>query len=212
MPSPIRAVIFDSDGTLVDSETLSMAVLVEYVAELGLTIPFSEALERFAGGELPKVFGEIQTRLDSPLPPDHLDQFRSRQLARLATDVEAIPGADELLASLSVPFCVASNAPRNKVQLCLETTGLSRHFDSSRVFSAYEVNAWKPAPDLFLTAAEALGFAPADCAVIEDSEFGVAAGLAAGMQVFAYDPHQRLKVRESVRSVGSLTDLVSILG
>lgn len=205
--------IFDCDGTLVDSETISLAVLMQCVAEQGLHISHEEAMERFAGNELSVVFREFESRLGRALPDDFLDSFRQRQMSHLEEKVEAIPGADDLLQTLALPFCVASNAPLNKINLVLKTTGLIRHFDESRIFSAYQVEVWKPEPDLFLLAAERLGFAPEECAVVEDSIFGVKAGLAAGMQVFAYDPHSRLPEGYSaVPSVSHLGKLTNVFG
>lgn len=207
----IEAVIFDCDGTLVDSEKLSIAVLADYVAEFGYQITITEALSRWAGGELPKIFSNVEESLGTELPPDHIDQFRSRQLARLATDLEVIDGAHELLDSLTIPYCVASNAPLNKVELCLETTGLARFFPESIRFSAYEIGVWKPEPDLFLLAAERLGIQPSACAVIEDSMYGIEAGLNAGMRTFAYDPLGELTVSSEVTWIRSLRELIPML-
>ncbi len=203
----IQAVIFDCDGTLVDSETHSLAVLVEYVAELGLHVTHKEAMERFAGNELSVVFREFEKRLGRPLPESFLDEFRQRQMSVLEEHVQAIHGADDVLTGLELPFCVASNAPLNKVNLCLTVTGLLKHFHENRIFSAYQINAWKPRPDLFLMAAEALKTAPKHCAVVEDSHFGIDAGLAAGMQVFAFDPHEKLKLTKDVTRIHSLMQL-----
>jgi HAD superfamily hydrolase (TIGR01509 family) len=189
---PINAIIFDCDGTLVDSETLSLAVLIEHVAEFGLIITHSEAMERFAGNELSVVFSEFERRLGRKLPDDFLDNFRSRQCDVLKKQLLPVPGVHDLLDAITLPFCVASNAPLSKVNVCLETVELIHHFQPHRIFSAYQINAWKPAPDLFLMAAESLGVAPQNCAVVEDSIFGIKAGLAAGMQVFAFDPHEKL--------------------
>ena len=212
MPQPeIQAVIFDCDGTLVDSEKLSIAVLVDFVAEFGYQIALPDALRGWAGGELPKIFAKVEDELGVKLPADHLDLFRMRQMARLATDVEPIDGAAELLESLTLPYCVASNAPLNKVGLCLETTGLARFFPDARRFSAYEIEMWKPEPDLFLLAARALGVPAEHCAVVEDSLYGVEAGLNAGMTTFAYDPHGELKLPDGVvaiRTLSALTDLL----
>ena len=211
---PIQGVIFDCDGTLVDSETISLKVLVDYVAEFGLLIPHEEAMERFAGGELPVVFAEIEERLGHPLPDNHLEIFRSRQLSELGESVLPIDGAIELLGALrsrsDKPFCVASNAPVNKVRLCLETTGLMPHIPDHQIHSAYDIGKWKPLPDLFLKAADALGIPPADCAVVEDSVFGIQAGLNAGMQVFAFNPHGKLPLQEEcVTMFSSLYELSS---
>lgn len=187
----IDAVIFDCDGTLVDSEVLSLQVLVDYVGEFGVRITHEEAMLNFAGNELSVVLTDIEQRLGKPLPTEFLDTFRTRQIALLSESVQPCPGADRLLAALSVPFCVASNAPLNKIDICLEATGLKPFFDADRIFSAYTIEKWKPAPDLFLSAAAALNVPPERCAVIEDSRFGIDAGLAAGMHVFAYCPHQQ---------------------
>jgi HAD superfamily hydrolase (TIGR01509 family) len=208
----IKAVIFDCDGTLVDSEKLSIAVLAEYVGEFGFRIAIKDALRQWAGGELPKIFSMVENSLGIKLPADHLDQFRSRQLAKLATDLEVIDGAHDLLSSMTVPFCVASNAPLNKVGLCLETTGLDKFLPESIRFSAYEIEIWKPEPDLFLLAAAKLGFEPSQCAVVEDSEYGIEAGVKAGMTTFAYDPHSELKPRDHVTTVRSLRELIPVFG
>ncbi len=203
----IRAVIFDCDGTLVDSERLSLAVLVEYVAEFGLHVTHEEAMERFAGNELSVVFREFEQRLGCPLPATFLDDFRSRQMIVLQEQVQPIDGAHDVLKSLRLPRCVASNAPISKIKLCLQTTGLLHHFDEAHIFSAYQINAWKPKPYLFLMAAETLNVAPEHCAVVEDSHFGVHAGLAAGMQVFAFDPLEKMSLTEDVIRISSLSEL-----
>lgn len=211
-PPEIKAVIFDCDGTLVDSETISLAILIECVAEYGLQISHEEAMERFAGNELSVVFAEFEERLGRKLPDDFLDSFRRRQMGVLEQSVQAIDGAEELLSGIRLPFCVASNAPLSKVKLCLTSTGLIRHFDDARIFSAYQINAWKPEPDLFLLAAESLGVAPEHCAVIEDSVFGLKAGLAAGMQVFGFDPHGKLPTDLGpVKHVNRLSELSLLL-
>lgn len=207
----IRAVIFDCDGTLVDSEVLSLAVLIEFVAEFGLEISHDEAMRRFAGNELSVVFADIEQRLGHALPTDFLQQFRERQIALLTEELEAIDGAHELLASLEIPFCVASNAPLHKIEVCLRTTQLHHHFPESRIFSAYQIQKWKPHPDLFLQAAAAMNVPPAQCAVVEDSHFGIKAGLAAGMQVFAYCPQEQHDMAgHPVSAVSHLMELAAI--
>ena len=141
---------------------------------------------------------EIELVLGHALPHDFLERFRLLQIDRLRDGLEAVHGADELLNAMIRPFCVASNAPLSKVNVCLETTGLHHYFEEHRVFSAYQIQVWKPAPDLFLMAANNLGIPPERCVVVEDSGFGIEAGLAAGMQVIAYDPHGRHQRDERV--------------
>ena len=198
MSEPILGVIFDCDGTLVDSEPISLRVLVELIDELGHAIEHKVAVARWAGRDLAEVFKEIETEMGKPLPEDFLETFRAHQLARLEVEVQPVPGAEQVLSTITLPFCVASNAPKNKVLLCLTSAGLLKHVPEEQVFSAYDVNAWKPKPDLFLHAAEEIGVRPKNCAVVEDSCVGVQAALSAGMQVFAYDPHEQMEVQENV--------------
>lgn len=208
----IKAVIFDCDGTLVDSETLSLAVLVEHVGQFGLQITHAEAMERFAGNELSVVFAEFEQRLGRKLPDDFLDTFRNRQMGVLREKLQPVEGVHSLLDAMHLPFCVASNAPLSKVNLCLETVELIHHFEQSQIFSAYQIQRWKPEPDLFLMAAESLQVDPQHCAVVEDSVFGIKAGLAAGMRVFGFDPHEKLTGQfRDVQFVRSLAELQSVL-
>lgn len=187
----MKAIIFDCDGTLVDSETLSTEVLVEAVGEHGLELTVEEALAAFRGGKMADCIAELEARLGRPLPPAFVPEFRVRSAQAFRSRLRAIEGAVELvrsLASLPFPICVASSGPMEKMELSLSLTGLLPFFEG-RIFSSYVVGSWKPDPGLFLHAAQALGVAPADCAVIEDSLPGMQAGLAAGMTVFAFQPH-----------------------
>ena len=204
---PIEGVIFDCDGTLVDSESLSISILLELVSEFGLILPYQQTLRQFAGNDLSVVFRSLEQKIGHAFPNDFLKRFRERQIAVLKEQVQAIHGAADLLGAMTLPVCVASNAPLNKINVCLETTGLHRYFTESRIFSAYQINTWKPAPDLFLVAAKSLGIAPECCAVVEDSSFGIDAGLSAGMQVFAFDPCGAPAHDERVTVVRCLTEL-----
>lgn len=214
---PIKTVIFDCDGTLVDSETITSEVLVEFIGEFGLAMERDESLSLFVGREMAEIIQELETRLGSRLPEHFTDRFRRRQAAALEERLLPIEGADRLLQSLHVPISLASNAPREKIEINLRVTGLGRHFPEDRVFSAYDINAWKPQPDLFLHAADRTGFEPMHCAVVEDSPAGVEAALLAGMQVFCYAPGGDLRWTEMtkdfdrVRVVSSLSDLQPLL-
>lgn len=204
----IEGVIFDCDGTLVDSEVISMQVLQQLCLEHGLRLSMEEAMESFAGNELAVVLQLLEDKLKGPLPTDFLDTFRTKQLAELAVSLKVIHGAHDLVQSLTVPSCVASNAPLSKVNLCLQITTLDQFFKSDRIFSAYTIEKWKPAPDLFLMAAKELSVPPQNCMVVEDSLFGVQAGVAAGMQVVALDRHSRLgQLPAGVTRVKCLTEI-----
>ena len=207
----IQAVIFDSDGTLVDTERLSITVLCEQFGLLGIDVPVDQAVANWAGRDLHEVLRNVATESGQTIPDSFLDDFRDRQLAKLESEVQPIRGAADLLRQITMPKCVASNAPVVKVELCLRTTGLLDYFHADRLFSAYQVNEWKPNPAVFLHAAKEMGFAPENCAVVEDSESGVQAGIAAGMTVFALDPNSKLPAMDGVSKIKNLAELVGVL-
>jgi HAD superfamily hydrolase (TIGR01509 family) len=205
------AVIFDCDGTLVDSEPITVRVLIEYLGEFGLELNFEEAHELFVGRDMQTIAAWIGDNHDTQLPDIFAEEFRSRQAVALKESVLPISGATDLLAKLKKPFCVASNAPQEKIAINLSVTGLDQFFAADRTFSAYDINVWKPRPDLFLYAAQQLNVEPAHCVVIEDSLAGIDAGLAAGMQVIGYSKNAALNPTDKIRFVHCLSDLIQHL-
>jgi HAD superfamily hydrolase (TIGR01509 family) len=183
------AVIFDCDGTLVDSERLGNEVLVEHASGFGIDLTIEEAIARFRGVQMAECVSQLEALRGCPLSPTFASELRERMREAFISRLRPMDGAAELVASLVVPYCVASSGPREKTELSLSVAGLLAHFEG-KVFSSYEVKQWKPDPGLFLHAAEALGVAPQRCAVVEDSMPGVRAGLAAGMTVFALSAGQ----------------------
>ena len=184
----LNAVIFDCDGTLVDSERIANEVLIEYLADFGVALTMNESAARFNGVEMKDSMRQIEALVGSPLPADFLSIMRTRLEHALAQRLEPVVGVHTLIEALTVPYCIASNAPLDKIELSLRVTGLLPFF-AGAIHSAYQVGFWKPDPTLFLHAATGLGVAPEHCAVVEDSVAGVRAGIAAGMTVFAYQPH-----------------------
>ena len=211
MISPnFEAVIFDCDGTLVDSEPITVGVLIEYLREFGLELNFEEAHGLFVGRDMQAIADWIADHHGTQLPDIFAEEFRSRQAIALKESVLPISGAAELLAAMSKvgkPFCVASNAPQAKIAINLSVTGLDRFFSADRTFSAYDINVWKPQPDLFLHVAKKLGVDPANCVVIEDSLAGIDAGLAAGMQVIGYAKNAEVQPTDKVPFVHCLSEL-----
>jgi HAD superfamily hydrolase (TIGR01509 family) len=209
----MKAIIFDCDGTLVDSETLANEILVGLAAEHGLVLTVREAVSAFRGGSMADCVAYLEKRLGKPLPNDFVPEFRSRSSDAFRTRLLPIVGALDLVRSLaaaSFPFCVASSGPREKIELSLALTGLLPFFEG-RIFSSYEVGTWKPDPGLFLHAAKTLGAVPGDCAVVEDSLPGIRAGLAAGMRVFAFQPdEQEPDIPAQVTVVKNLLELRAV--
>ncbi|HEX8914524.1 MAG TPA: HAD-IA family hydrolase [Humisphaera sp.] len=183
---PIRFVIFDSDGVLVDSEALGTRALVEEAAKYGYDVSVADGMPIFRGLKMAESFAIIERRIGRPLPASFAADYRAVEAGLFEQHLRAVPGVEAVLRALAVPFCVASNGPRAKIDRALRVTGLAPLFGEGRVFCAYEVGSWKPDPGLFLAAARHAGVPPAACAVVEDSRPGVRAGLAAGMQVFGF--------------------------
>ena len=203
----IDAVLFDCDGVLVDSERVAVECIVELAARFDATFEFDEALERFTGARMSDTLRHIEERGGCKLPDDFEDALRSRMAVEFESRLEPMAGAAALVEVLDVPYCVVSNGPRSKMEVTLRVAGLLEHF-AGRIVSAYEVGVWKPDPGLFLHAARMLGIPPDRCAVVEDSDYGIAAGVAAGMQVFALVPDERAhSMPEGVVAVSSLDDL-----
>jgi HAD superfamily hydrolase (TIGR01509 family) len=162
------AIIFDCDGTLVDSERLGNAVLVEYLERFGVVLTVDEALARFHGVRMAECVAQIEALRGAPLPEMFVAELRERMAAVFTDRLRPIEGAADLVRSLTVPYCVASSGPREKVELSLSLTGLLPLFEGA-IFSSYEIGQWKPDPGLFLHAARAMGVTPGRCAVVEDS-------------------------------------------
>ena len=178
-------VIFDCDGVLVDSEGLSSQVFAEEINKLGWRITPAEVLQRFKGGKFADALAEIEANITQPLPLDFEPLLRRRTFAAFQQELQPIPGIKSALETLPIPFCVASNGPRNKIELNLSITKLISHF-TDRIFSAYELEIWKPDPTFYSTVADRMGFARETCLVIEDSFAGMQSALGAGMDVWVY--------------------------
>ncbi|MDB5978774.1 MAG: hypothetical protein JWR07_5534 [Nevskia sp.] len=206
-------ILFDCDGTLVDSEELGTSVLLEMAAELGLNLPLHETNAYFRGWKLDQCVEQIRIWLGRELPGDFVAQVRTRTQEVFKARLQPVPGALKVVRALHhLPMCVASSGPREKIELSLSLTGLLPYF-KDHIFSGYEVGSWKPDPGLFLHAAQAMGVKPADCVVVEDSLVGVQAGIAAGMTVYAYQPEAvDPQIPEGVRILRRLEELLPALG
>lgn len=211
--SAFELVIFDCDGVLVDSERITNRVFCAMLDELGLSVSLDDMFERFVGLSMPQCLELITRLLGRPPPEDFVPTLRRRQAEALREQVTPVSGIEDVLASLGVPFCVASSSVREKIDLMLGVTGLLPHFEG-RIFTVAEVERPKPAPDVFLHAAHGLGADPAACAVVEDTPVGVRAGIAAGMKVFGFaadTPAHRLREAGAHAVFSRMGDLTGLL-
>ena len=173
-------VIFDCDGVLVDSEMISTTVLVEELAHHGIAIEASHVLEHFIGHPYAIVAGKIAALAGAPLPASFEATYRDRLLRRFETELRPMPGVVDVLDDLAVPYCAATSSSPARAHHSLRTAGLAGRL-GERVYTVSMVGRPKPAPDLFLHAAAAMGADPKQCLVVEDSDLGIAAAQAAGM-------------------------------
>ena len=185
------AVLFDCDGVLVDSEPITSGVLRDMLEERGWKLTPAECLRLFIGKAVKDEAALIEARTGQPLTEDWMVRFREQRNAGLMRELKAIDGAVEAVEKIHALYqgriACASGADRFKVELQLDKCGLMPYF-TGRIFSGHELPRSKPAPDVYLAAAAALGVDPRRCAVVEDTVTGVTAGVAAGATVFGYSP------------------------
>ncbi len=186
-----EAVLFDCDGVLVDSEPITNGVLRDMLEEAGWTLSAAECMRLFLGKAVKDEIAVIEANTGQPLTEAWLHEFRGRRNEALVEGLLPIRGAVEAVAQIHTLYegriACASGADRFKVELQLEKCGLMPSFHG-RIFSGHEMPRSKPAPDVYLAAAAALGVDPKRCAVVEDTVTGVMAGVAAGATVFGYSP------------------------
>ena len=195
-----KCILFDCDGTLVDSENITNRVVAKMAGELGITMTLSEAQQKFGGKTLDAVIYGMKEMSGKDIPADWLPRLVKEVSKAYETDLQPMEGIKKLLDSIDIPICVASNGEPRHVKGSLMLTGLNGYFNEN-VFTASEVNRPKPAPDLFLHAAQKMGFKPKDCVVIEDSIPGVTAAVNANIKVYGL---VKLCSAEELESAGAI--------
>lgn len=179
-------VIFDLDGVLVDSELIAARAVAEVLSEHGAPLTTEEVVGRFAGLTDREIASVVERETGRRLPGNFDELADRRTMALFDGVLTAVPGAAETLPHIHVPICVASNSPPERVSRSLATVGLDRFFTDQTLFSALTVERPKPAPDIYLHAADRMTVAVQDCLVVEDSPTGVRAAVAAGMTVLGF--------------------------
>lgn len=178
-------IIFDCNGVLVDSEPIATAVLAHELQRAGIQVTPQLIARYFTGRRPTDVFAEVEAATGTTLPVNFASNVAFATMSRLRAELRAMPHIAYALSWLRGPKCVASSSPLERIKLSLDVTDLRRHFGPN-VFSASDVAAGKPQPDLFLHAAASAGIDPQDCIVVEDSAAGVSAAAAAGMTAIGY--------------------------
>ena len=183
-----KCIIFDCDGVLVDSEPISIQILVDMANSYGANIDLAYGMKHFKGSFFDACKQNIEQLTQKSLPDSFQDNYRELSFEAFKKNLKPIEGIKLVLDTLKIPFCVASSGPENKIKLNLELSGLLPYFEKN-IFSCYAIQKWKPDPAVFLWAAKTMGFEPENCVVIEDSLSGVKAAKAGGFDVFGFTAH-----------------------
>ena len=214
----IELVIFDCDGVLVDSERLIVEVEAQICHERGWDLTENDIIREFVGLSDEAMRSRLSELVGEELGADWDAEYSDRCQQALARDLQAVPGVEraiDVVEQAGIATCVASSGSHQKMALTLGKTGLLDRF-KGRIYSATDpdVSAGKPAPDLFLHAADCMGVPPSRCAVIEDSPYGIAAAVAAGMTPFGFSgsviPADRLAA-DGVTVFDSMADLPGLV-
>jgi len=204
-----KCVIFDCDGVLVDSEAIQAQVLVDMTDRLGLNLTTEFIIGQFLGKSFNEIKSYISQRCKHQFPSNFESEYRRRTYEAFDMELKPIPGIHFVLQNLKVPFGVASSGPIEKIRRNLRTAKLLDKFGGS-IFSCYEIQKWKPSPDIYLHAAKSMGFAPHECAVVEDSAAGVQAALGGGFDVFLYS-NNTLKNNLNMERVVMFDDMTKLI-
>ena len=183
--SEIKCIIFDCDGVLVDSEEIGNTVLLSMTKEFGLQMTLEEAFSNFSGRSLQDCLQQIENRINRKLPENFTDEFRNQCREAFRTQLKPVKGVKKFIDKLIVSYCVASSGPVDKIKSNLKITGLFEKFKNN-IFSSYQINSWKPDPEIFLHASREMGFLPDECIVIEDSVAGVISAVKGSFKVYGY--------------------------
>ena len=188
-----KCVIFDCDGVLVDSESIAASVWVEMAKSIGFNISFEKAFNEFTGKSLNSIVKSLSEQAKTDIPDDFEKQYRAKTYSAFQAELQPINGIHDVLKNITVPYCVASSGPREKINLNLTKVDLIQFFPIDRIFSCYDIGKWKPDPGIYIHAAKQMGFFPEDCIVVEDSVYGVQAAIAGGFDVLIYANEDKRK-------------------
>lgn len=193
-------VIFDCDGVLVNSEPLANQVYVQILAEHGHQVNTEEYLREFSGAAIIQRLEVTSQKLNWTPPSNFVSIFNERLAVLTKRELKPVPGIHELIDSLRVPICIASNGTRKEILLRLKIANLTEQFGDA-IFSGLEVPHPKPAADVFLAAANSFKIPPSRCVVVEDSVLGVTAAVRAGMKVYG---HAAFTPAEALQNAGAI--------
>jgi len=205
-----QCLLFDNDGTLVDSERLCNIGLVLKFKEYGIKLDADELVIRFRGWKLTKILDTLSMEYELTLADDFVESYRSIVTDLFESELKPVDHIEEALKNLSQPKAVVSSGPVHKINQALRVCGLTKYFNN-HIYSSYEVKIWKPDPGIFLHAANSMGFKPEHCIVIDDGPVGVEAGYRAGMKTLFFNRFNEPVEFPSVISFHSMSELPKLI-
>ncbi len=207
----VKCLIFDCDGTLVDSEFLCNLGIEIKLRDYGIETSASTMMEKYRGGKLADILKSIEKEHNILLNDNFVSEYRELVEALFEMKLKPCKGVLDFLKLNTLPLCVASSGPIKKINKALEITHLKKYFGNN-IVSSYEINSWKPDPDIFLYAAKKMGFYPSECLVVEDSLKGIESRLAAGMKTVLFDPinlYHKVSGVQRIDKMKKLNDIIS---
>lgn len=206
----LECILFDSDGTLVDSELICNKAIAIMFEEHGVLLDPQQLMLQYRGGKMSQVLAQLSAEHKVGLSSDFLPRYRALVSDLFVAELKPVEGIVDVLDALDMPMAVVSNGPRIKIEQALDICNL-RHYFKEHIYSAYDLQHWKPDPLLYLNTAKAMGFSAEQCAVIEDSPTGVQAGINANMTTCYYDKFNQPFDNAKVKHFTSMDQLINIL-
>lgn len=206
----IDCILFDSDGTLVDSEPMSFRILARMLIPYGLNLDADELHLLYRGWKMGEVFALLSEQYDLGLPGEFEPEFRATQTKQFDTLLSPIPGVVDLLPRLDQAMAVVTSGPMPKVKKALSVTGLDAYFGEN-IYSAWEVGIWKPDPGIYRFAAQDMGFPIERCLAVEDSPIGLQAAVESGARSVFLNRYGDSCGYEDVIEITSMDQLPDIL-
>ncbi|EPJ49511.1 MAG: hypothetical protein OFPII_00340 [Osedax symbiont Rs1] len=197
-------------GSFVDSEHIGSEGLAIILADYAIKKSAIDIMRSYRGVRLVDILADLSAAHNVVFKKNIDSEYRKLVTGLLKLKLRPFAGVQQSLKRLTLAKCVASNAPLEQTLISLETTQLRPFFEDD-VFSAYQINAWKPKPDIFLHAAQKMGFSASECLVVEDSPVGIAAANAAGMRSVLIDPEGQYTALNSSYRIENMTGLAAIL-
>ncbi len=205
-----KCLLFDCDGTLVDSERLANLALTIKLRELGIELDTDELMRQYRGWKLSRVLDSLCEGRSGGLPDTFIKDYRALVSDLFEQELFPIEGVHEALEKLPYHKAVVSSGPMAKIQQSLRICNLTEHFEN-RLFSSYDTRYWKPDPKSYIIAADSMGFKAEDCIVVDDGLVGIEAGVKAGMRILFFNRFEESCEYEDVESFTSMDELSGLV-